>query len=836
MTGAVSFSPAGENDWVQASINRPLTTGDRLWTDAGARAELQVGGAMLRMSAGTSVVVLNLDDSIAQLQVTQGTLNMRVRRLDPNQVIEIDTPNLAFTVRQPGEYRVVVDADDNATDVIVRKGQGEVYGEGASYVIDSRQPYRFMGTGLREYEPLAAAGFDDFDRWSSDRDRRYDNSPSARYVSPDVIGYQDLDANGTWRTDATYGNVWFPTRVAAGWAPYRDGHWAWVDPWGWTWVDDAPWGFAVSHYGRWANLRGTWGWVPGPVRTRAYYAPALVAFVGGNNFQLTISSGNVGGVAWFPLGPREVYRPSYPVSRRYFENVNVSNTIINTTVINNYYNNRNVTNVTYANRQVPGAIVAVPTTTFVQSQPVNRSAVRVTREMVASAPVAAVAAVAPTERSVRGAAAQADKPPAKAVERAVVARTAPPAAPVGFAAQQQQLAAKPGTPLEDAERKELRRPPAAPGPAVNVVVQPRAAPPTALPPPAPMAGTGREGRGKGGEQKGPPTAAVSGAPVAPGRPDMPKEGAAPEEAAAPPRAAPPARVAQPAAAPPAPVVQPAAAPPAQVAQPAAAPPSQDQRGKPEQRGRTEQRGRQPEAPPPAAAQAPAPAAPPQIAPAGPPPQRSAQPMMPAPPQGTPPAQQTAQPQQPAPRQPAPPQQAAQPKLSGPPQGAPPAPPAPQVAQPAKPEPAPVARQAERGPPVAAPRPPPVARAERAQPEPAAQIPRPQVRPDAPPAARAPQQPPPVAAAAPPPAQPQLAPRAEPQGRGPRPDAGKGEDNERRRREEARGRSPQAERVVPYPRSLRKPRGWCMRTGPSIIGDAGVRRGSHRTAPGHCAPA
>ena len=158
MTGAVSFSPAGENDWVQASINRPLTTGDRLWTDAGARAELQVGGAMLRMSAGTSVVVLNLDDSIAQLQVTQGTLNMRVRRLDPNQVIEIDTPNLAFTVRQPGEYRIVVDADGNATDVIVRKGQGEVYGEGASYVIDSRQPYRFMGTGLREYEPPAAAG------------------------------------------------------------------------------------------------------------------------------------------------------------------------------------------------------------------------------------------------------------------------------------------------------------------------------------------------------------------------------------------------------------------------------------------------------------------------------------------------------------------------------------------------------------------------------------------------------------------------------------------------------------------------------------------------------
>ena len=185
--------------------------------------------------------------------------------------------------------------------------------------IDSRQPYRFSGTGLREYEYVDAPRLDEFDRWAIDRDRSYDNSVSARYVSPDVVGYQDLDANGTWRVDASYGNVWIPNRVAAGWAPYRDGHWAWVDPWGWTWVDDAPWGFAVSHYGRWTNMSGTWGWVPGPVRSRAYYAPALVAFVGGSNFQLSISSGNVGGIAWFPLGPREVYRPSYAVSRGYFE-------------------------------------------------------------------------------------------------------------------------------------------------------------------------------------------------------------------------------------------------------------------------------------------------------------------------------------------------------------------------------------------------------------------------------------------------------------------------------------------------------------------------------------
>jgi len=54
-----------------------------------------------------------------------------------------------------------------------------------------------------------------------------------------------------------YGSVWYPN-VPPGWAPYREGHWAWVEPWGWTWVDDAPWGFAPFHYGRWVNAGGRW--------------------------------------------------------------------------------------------------------------------------------------------------------------------------------------------------------------------------------------------------------------------------------------------------------------------------------------------------------------------------------------------------------------------------------------------------------------------------------------------------------------------------------------------------------------------------------------------------
>ncbi|HEX5685183.1 MAG TPA: DUF6600 domain-containing protein [Ideonella sp.] len=476
VSGQVSFSPAGEDDWAQAVINRPITVGDRLWADAGSRAELQVGGAMVRLNDNTAVSVLNLDDDITQLQLTEGSLNVRVRRLEPNQYVEVDTPNLAFTLRQPGAYRIDVDPDGTNTVIRMREGEGEASGESASYLIQAPQVQRFSGDALRDEGYASVLPPDDFDRWAGDRDRSYRTSVSAQYVSPDVVGYEDLDDNGSWSPDPSYGHVWYPRRVAVGWAPYRDGHWAWIDPWGWTWVDHAPWGYAVSHYGRWAHIRGRWGWVPGPVRVRATYAPALVAFVGGPGFSLEISvgGGGGGGVGWFPLGPREVYRPAYKVSPAYLERVNVSNTVINKTVIKNIHVT-NVTNITYVNRRVPGAVVAVSQDTFRSAQPVAKAVIKAPREVIEGREVVAAAPIAPTEKSLRAAGEAKAKPPARAFTRQVVAKTEPPPPKASFAAQRERLAARPGQPLDDEERKQLRATPAvaaaasAAAPAVKVV-------------------------------------------------------------------------------------------------------------------------------------------------------------------------------------------------------------------------------------------------------------------------------------------------------------------------------------------------------------------------------
>ena len=464
INGNVSFNPAGTDDWVNAVVNRPITTGDKLWSDNGSRAELHIGSAAIRLASNTGFSFLNLDDRTAQIRVTEGTLSVRVRSLDQDETFEIDTPNLAFSVLRPGNYKINVNEAGDTTIVTVRDGEGEVTGGGSAYTIHPRESGTFAGIDQLDAD---IQGFgdnnDDFDHWCRDRDRHADRSTSARYVSPDVIGYDDLDDNGGWRSDPEYGNVWFPHTTVVGWAPYRYGHWVWISPWGWTWVDDEPWGFAPFHYGRWVVVRGVWGWVPSPPRAvgivyvRPVYAPALVAWVGGPHFSVGIGVGGGGGVgvAWFPLGPRDVYCPSYHVSERYVQNVNISNTrIVNQTNITNVYNNVyvnktvNVTNVTYQNQTAPNAVTATSHQAFTSAQPVGRNMVKVDAREVVSAPVVPLTpAVAPQQRSVLGAGAEARvRPSAAVLARPVVAKTAPPPPPPTFARQQQVIQANGGRP------------------------------------------------------------------------------------------------------------------------------------------------------------------------------------------------------------------------------------------------------------------------------------------------------------------------------------------------------------------------------------------------------
>lgn len=449
INGAVSFVPAGETDWTEAQINRPLITGDKLWTDRGARAELEIGTAAIRVDEQSSFDFLNLDDQNVQVELTQGTLNLRVRRIYDNQSYEIDTPTLAFVINRVGEYRLDVAPDGKGTIVTAFHGGGDAYGEaGARFRIEEGQSVRFNDAQLRDYASNALPAQDDFDRFAFDRDRRWDNSPSRQFVSEEVIGYGDLDNNGTWDTAPEYGNVWYPSSVAAGWTPYSTGHWGWVGSYGWTWVDAAPWGFAPFHYGRWAYVGNRWGWCPGGIHDRPYYAPALVAFIGGG---LRIGIG--GPVGWFPLGPRDVYVPGYRVSHDYFNRINVNNSRISVGTVNNFYGNYQRGNVdyariNYANRNIAGAVTAVPGNVFLGARSIRGSAIAVNRETFANARVSGFAAIAPTRESLafRGGR-NAIAPPPNVVNRKIIAATRPPAPIAPFGQREALLQRDPGRAL-----------------------------------------------------------------------------------------------------------------------------------------------------------------------------------------------------------------------------------------------------------------------------------------------------------------------------------------------------------------------------------------------------
>src|SRR2546422_473990 len=491
VSGSVSFRPGDVDDWVSATVNYPLHDGDHLWTDTDARAEITVGASAFRLAPQSAFGFLALDDRTVQVRLAQGSLNVRVRDLGENESLEIDTPSGAVTLLRSGVYRVDVDSTGDTTSVTVRRGEAEVTASGSAFPVHSEQTALVVGGDSPSYDVQNAIRSDDWEDWCASRDRRWDDSRSARYVSRGVIGYEDLDDNGDWQETRDYGAVWVPRHVATGWAPYRYGHWAWVEPWGWTWIDDAPWGFAPFHYGRWVYVGDGWAWVPGHVVARPVYAPALVVFVGGRNWSLAIAGGS--GVAWFPLAPEEPYVPAYRVSNTYIRNVNVTNVNVTNITVTNV----NVTNINYRNRRQPDAVTVVSHETFVESRPVNRGVIVVARDRLDEARVVgATARVAPDRRSVLGqpAIVETRRPPTYVMTRQVVVQRPPPPPPVSFAAREQALRARPGRPLDDATIATLRA--RTPSTSRRIFVRPAAPAPPATqhgPVPAPPPPPARQG-------------------------------------------------------------------------------------------------------------------------------------------------------------------------------------------------------------------------------------------------------------------------------------------------------------------------------------------------------
>ncbi len=397
LSGDVSTEPASVDTFAVAELNAVLTTGDRLYTDTGAQAELEAGTLAVRLGGGTDLTVTALTDTLAQLGLASGSVHLRSYSLEAGTVLELDTAEAAVTVLAAGDVRVDSDPGAHATTVSVLAGQVQLDGPGLSRVMNAGDRVRVVGADpnsgqASSPETLGPETPDGLDGFSDGRDSSYASGEAASnaYLNAQVTGGSDLASYGSWDS-GDYGPVWYPA-VAFGWLPYRTGHWGWVAPWGWTWIGPEPWGFAPFHYGRWVCVDGRWGWIPGPPRIRAVYAPALVGFVGGA--RAAAGGGGAGLVGWFPLGPREPYAPPFHGSTLYLNRVNASNIYDpNTAQARAFYNQRAV-NVfagtptaerVYRNRAAGTS--AMPVTSFAEGRPVAQHGMRGGAEQLAEEPV-----------------------------------------------------------------------------------------------------------------------------------------------------------------------------------------------------------------------------------------------------------------------------------------------------------------------------------------------------------------------------------------------------------------------------------------------------------------
>ena len=314
--GAASVRHAYDQQWVPGGVNFPVIAGDGVWSDQASRAEVEIGGSEARLDEVSEVDIERLDETGAVLRVPQGVMNLTVRFIPPGG-LQIMTSVGQFSIRRPGEYHIDAGRPGGPpTQLLLGVMTGEASFVGLRGAVELQSGQGAMVPPDQSSMQTVAIYPTPFDQWAENRAGLLAASQTLAFVPPDMTGYQDLDTYGQWQPMSDYGPVWFPTQVEIGWAPYRQGHWAFVQPWGWTWIDDAPWGFAPFHYGRWALFDGRWGWMPGERRDRPVYAPALVAFIGGEP----------GGahVGWVPLGPREVFHPYYPHSDAYVVNINIA--------------------------------------------------------------------------------------------------------------------------------------------------------------------------------------------------------------------------------------------------------------------------------------------------------------------------------------------------------------------------------------------------------------------------------------------------------------------------------------------------------------------------------
>jgi hypothetical protein len=319
VSGQVEIEPAGAAGWSAGEINEPIAADSGIRTAAQSRAAIEIGVDAIALSEGGRIAVGALDGRSLVIRLARGRLGLTLRRGAGEAGVEL--PSGEVWLEEKGAYDIDAGGAGGRMRVTAFAGTARLYVGGVELDLEPGEAATFSDAAPITVTIVPAAA-DAFAAWWRGRTLDEPDPAAPVSVSPDLTGFAALAGAGHWRRTLADGEVWFPDPLPADWAPYRDGHWRWLLPWGWTWIDAEPWGFAPFHYGRWARIAGRWAWAPGNLAANPVFVPAAVAFLGTPGIGVSYAGGSGPAIGWFPLAPGEVYWPSYSTDLDYIRSLN----------------------------------------------------------------------------------------------------------------------------------------------------------------------------------------------------------------------------------------------------------------------------------------------------------------------------------------------------------------------------------------------------------------------------------------------------------------------------------------------------------------------------------
>lgn len=124
LSGSVSFHSASQDQWVTATQNYPVATGDAVWTQPQAAASVMVDSTRIALAGGTELTAQEIDQTTITGSLSQGEVFLDIGALQQGQSVVIETPRGTAQITTNGQYEIY--AGDSSTPTYVTTVTGSI--------------------------------------------------------------------------------------------------------------------------------------------------------------------------------------------------------------------------------------------------------------------------------------------------------------------------------------------------------------------------------------------------------------------------------------------------------------------------------------------------------------------------------------------------------------------------------------------------------------------------------------------------------------------------------------------------------------------------------------